>query len=218
MGYQQLLAKGMTQLLVIFVKNVGVFIDAEYPADQGETVGVYAAGGHPDQDISRFHGGGIESLLLLDDADDESRQVEVPLGVHTRHLCRLPADQGAPGLPAGPRHAPYQGVDPVQPLVAGRHIVQEEERLGALGQHIVDVQVDEVDAQGLVVAQEGSHLQLGADAVGAGYQDGVIVALKLEESGETAGAPKHLGTVGQAGESGYAVLDAGQGAGVHPRR
>ncbi len=72
--------------------------------------------------------------------------------------------------------------------LAGGEIVEEEERLGALGQDVVGAHGDEVDADGLVQARgEGEH-QLGAHSVRSRNEYGILEAggLEIEEAAETA--------------------------------
>ena len=61
-------------------------------------------------------------------------------------------------------------------LAAGE-VVEEEQRLGALHQDVVDAHRDQVDADGVVPVEREGELELGADAVGAGDQDRLAVAL-----------------------------------------
>ena len=60
-------------------------------------------------------------------------------------------------------------------LAAGE-IVEEEQRLGALHDEVVDGHGDEVDADRVVPAGVDGDLELGADAVGGGDQDRVLEA------------------------------------------
>ena len=60
-------------------------------------------------------------------------------------------------------------------LAAGE-IVEEEQRLGALRQQVVDAHGDEIDADGGVPAGVDGDLELGADAVVGGDQDRVLEA------------------------------------------
>ena len=54
--------------------------------------------------------------------------------------------------------------------IAEGHVVKEEERPGAFGEDVVDVQGDEVAADGLEVPQLSRYLELGANPVGARHQ------------------------------------------------
>ena len=64
--------------------------------------------------------------------------------------------------------------------LAGGEIVEEEQRLGALREQVVDAHGDEVDADGVVPAGLDGDLELGADAVGGGDEDRVREAGRLE--------------------------------------
>ena len=54
--------------------------------------------------------------------------------------------------------------------LAGGEIIEEEERLGALDDQVVDAHRDEVDADPVVPVMVDRQLQLGADAVIGGDQ------------------------------------------------
>ena len=72
--------------------------------------------------------------------------------------------------------------------LAGGEVVEEEQRLGALRQQVVDAHGDEIDADGVVPAGLDGDLQLGADAVVGGDQDRVLEAgpLEIEQRAEAA--------------------------------
>ena len=64
---------------------------------------------------------------------------------------------------------PTSGVE-----LAGGEIVEEEQRLGALHDEVVDAHRDEVDADRVVHAGLDGDLELGADAVGGRDQDRIL--------------------------------------------
>ena len=64
--------------------------------------------------------------------------------------------------------APSFGIE-----LAGGEIVEEEQRLGALHDEVVDAHGDEIDADRVVDAGLDGDLELGADAVVGGDQDGI---------------------------------------------
>ena len=70
--------------------------------------------------------------------------------------------------------------------LAGREIVEEEERLGALHDEIVDAHRDEIDADRVVMAGLDGDAQLGADAVIGRDQQRIVVAgrLRIEDAAE----------------------------------
>jgi hypothetical protein len=78
--------------------------------------------------------------------------------------------------------------------LAGGEIVEEEHRLGALHQDVVDAHRDQVDADGVVAVELEGQLELGADAVGAGHQHRLLVFLRdLEQRAEAADAASTSG-------------------------
>ena len=77
--------------------------------------------------------------------------------------------------------------------LAGRVVIEEEQRLRALHHHVVDAHRDQVDADGVVAAGVDREAQLGADAVGAGHQHRMPVAgRQLHQRAEAADAGEHL--------------------------
>src|SRR5581483_11045096 len=72
-------------------------------------------------------------------------------------------------------------------LAAGE-VVEKEQRLGALHHEIVDRHRNKIDADCVVDAGLDGDLDLGADAVGGGDQDGVgkSGALEIEQAAEAA--------------------------------
>ncbi len=101
---------------------------------------------------------------------------------------------------------------------AGRVIVEEEQRLGALDENVVDAHRDQVDADGVVARErEGEH-QLRPHAVGAGDQDGVAKALAdFHQTAKAADAGEHLGAHRALGEWLDALDQRIAGVDVHPR-
>ena len=103
-------------------------------------------------------------------ADDEAGDVVLAVGVEAGHLRGLAAEQRAAVL-AARRRQPFDdlhgdvGIEP-----AGGEIVEEEQRLGALDEDVVDAVIDEIDADGVVDAGHERDAQLRADAVGARHQ------------------------------------------------
>jgi hypothetical protein len=87
--------------------------------------------------------------------------------------------------------------------LAGGEIVEEEQRLGALHDEVVDAHGDEVDADRVVDAGVDGDLQLGADAVIGRDQDRVGEAGGLE--------------VEQAAEAADLAIGAGPAGGAHQR-
>ena len=78
--------------------------------------------------------------------------------------------QRAAVLPARARDAGDDLLGDVRRQPAGRQVVEEEQRLGALDEDVVDAVVDEIGADRVVPAGHERDLELGADAVGARHQ------------------------------------------------
>ena len=72
--------------------------------------------------------------------------------IHAGHFGRLAADQGAAGLPAPVGYAGNDRRSLFGVELAGGEIIEEEQRLGALDDKIVDAHGDEIDADRVVPA------------------------------------------------------------------
>ena len=130
----------------------------------------------------------VSTPVALDRADAEAGEIVIALGIHARHLGRLAADQRAAGHAAAlgdPRDHPLG--DRVVELPGGV-IIEEEQRLGALDDQIVDAHRDQIDADAVVPATVDRELQLGADAVVRRDQQriGEPRRLQIEEPAEPA--------------------------------
>ena len=88
-------------------------------------------------------------------------------------------------------------------------IVEEEQRLGALHENVVDAHRDEVDADRVVAIQCERELELGADAVGARDEHRLAIARRhRHQRAEAADAGQHLRAHRAPGEQ-LDGLDAG---------
>jgi hypothetical protein len=143
----------------------------------------------------------VEDALLLHHPDAEAGEVVFALGIHPRHLGGLAADQRAACQLATGRNAFDDRRAHFQIQLSAGEIVQEEQRLGALHEHVVDAHRHQVDADGVVLVELEGELQLGADAVGARDQHRLPVFLRDAAQGaEAADAGHHLAAHGALGE------------------
>ena len=150
-----------------------------------------------DQAVSRRHPVRDDDFVLLDHADGETRQIVIAGAVHAGHLGGFAADQRAAGLPAA-------RADPADDLGgnvdierAGGVIVEEEQRLGAADDEIVDAHGDQIDADAVVPAEFQRQLELGAHAVRRRDEHRLPVARrKLAKAAESADIGEHFGPAG----------------------
>ena len=83
--------------------------------------------------------------------------------------------------PAGLCQPSDNRLHPFGNQLAHGNIVEEEQRLCAAAEDIVDAVVDQVHAYGIIPVHERGDFKLGAHAIGAGYQYRLGIALKLEQ-------------------------------------
>ena len=117
--------------------------------------------------VAGLHTAAVDDLVALDGADDEAGDVVVAERVDARHLRGLAADERAARRAAGLGDALDELGELLGDELAGRVVVEEEERLGAAAEDVVDAVVDEVDADPAVPPGGDRHLDLGADRVRA---------------------------------------------------
>ncbi len=132
-------------------------VHLDQAADEAETVGMDAAAGEAENDVARSDRRAGQLLAALHRADAEARKIIVAGGIHARHLGRLAADQRAAGLEAALRDRGDNRLGDSGVELAGREIVEEEQRLGALDDEIVDAHGDEIDSDPVVAAQGRSQ-------------------------------------------------------------
>ena len=162
---------GITQRLL----HVGLG-DFQDLANEGEAVGVGAAGGQGDQGIPFADLAAVDDLALLHHTDAETGDVVIFPFIHARHLGGFAAYQGTAGLLAASTDAGDHGRSGVDVQFASGIVVEEEEGLGALHDQVIDAHGHQIDAHGVVLLQVDGKAQLGAHPVGAGDQHRLLVA------------------------------------------
>ena len=156
-------------------------------------VGVQAVRWKADQQVTLFDRTSIGAGI--DHSDDEARQVVVTERVHAWHLRGLAAEQRASGCPARLGHAFHQLLEDLRIELAGRKVVEEEQRSSAGARDVVDTVIDDVDADAAMPSSGDGDLDLRADAVGARRQPAAIG--QLVQAGERADARSHLRALGR---------------------
>ena len=148
--------------------------------------------GETQHDVAGAHVATGEDAALFDCTDGEAGKVVFAVGIHAGHFGRLSADEGTSAFFAAAGDAAHHGSRGVHVKVAAGKVVQEEERLGTLHQHVVHAHGHEVDADAVVHVPLEGQTQLGAHTVRAGDQHGLAVPLgDLEECAKAADAGQH---------------------------
>ncbi len=139
-------------------------------ADQRVAVGVESAARHGQERVARPDLAPVDDLVRLDRAHDEAGDVVVTERVHPRHLGGLAADERAAGGAARLGDALDELGEVFGHELAGGVVVEEEERLGAAAENVVDAVIDQVDPDPAVAVGGDGDLDLGPHRVGAGGQ------------------------------------------------
>ena len=144
--------------------------------------------------------GARQKRAALGRADREAREVVVARLIEARHLGGLAADQGTFRLPAAFGYALDDRRAHLGLELSTGEVVEEEERLGALHDEIVDRHGHKVDADRLVPAGLDRDLDLGADPVGRRHQHRIDKSrpLEIEQAAESPDFGVGAGTRGRA--------------------
>ena len=180
---------------------------------------MHAARGEAQQDVAGGDVGPGQAPGPLDRADREAREIVVARPVVVRHLGALAADQRAARLAATLGNPRDHLARLLRLELGGGEIVQEEQRLGALDDEVVDAHRDQVDAGDAMPAALRQKLQLGADAVGRGDQDRIAKTglPQVEQAAETADLGVGTRPRRAAGERRDGTHQGLAGVDVHPR-
>ncbi len=147
-------------------------------AHEGVAVGVDAARGQAEDDVALAHVVLAQHFGRVHHAHAEAGEVVVVRGHDAGVLGHLAADEGAAGLAAPRGDAAHHLGHLLGAELAHRHVVQEEQRLGAGDHHVVGAHGHEVLAHGVVAAQTLGQGQLGTHAVGAAHEHRVLHGLE----------------------------------------
>src|SRR5450759_5664448 len=175
-------------------EELAVHVDGVLPkqvAHQAEDVGMQAAGADADEDVAVRDEVRSPQLVALREADGEAGHVEIAVRELPGVLGGLAAEQHALRQLTALVHAGDDLGDLLGHDLADHQIVEAEERDGAAGRHVVDAHGHQVDADGTELAHGPGELDLGAHAVGAGYQHRVFELRQSQRSAEAAEPAEH---------------------------
>ena len=141
---------------------------------------MHAGGGQAEDPVAGLEIGPRQQRAALGSAHREAGEVVILLGVHARHLGGLAADQRAAGLDAAIGYAADDLDADLRIELAGGVVVEEQQRLGALHDQVVDAHRHEIDADRRMQPALDRDLDFGADAVIGRDQDRIAEAGGLE--------------------------------------
>ena len=133
------------------------------------------ADGKADDVVARAHRRAVDDAVALDDPDAGRREVELALAVDARQLGRLAADQRDARSPADLGGPLDQLGDLLELELGGGDVVEQDQRLGAAGDHVVDAVRGHVGAAGAQRAASPRDDRLRPDRVGRGGEQAVLV-------------------------------------------
>ena len=121
-----------------------------------------------------------QDRAALYSADGKAREVIIAARIHAGHFSRLAADQGCSSLLAAFCDAFDHSGRGHDVQLAGGEVVEEHQRLGTLGQQVIDAHAHQIDADCVMPSGFNGDLQLGADAVRGRDQQGINKTCRLE--------------------------------------
>ena len=142
---------------------------------------------------------GVEHLGAIDDTHGKAGEVVVGRSHDARVLGHLAAHERAARELAAVGHALDDLCHVLGLNVTDGNVIQEEQRLGARSQNVIDAHGDQVLAHRLVTVHNLGEHKLGAHAVGAADQDRVFHILERggrEQATKATDAADNLGAVG----------------------
>src|SRR5438105_1555794 len=186
-------------------------------AGQRVSVSVQAIGRQAQEHIAFADFLAVDDAPALHYAEDESRKIIFAGWIKSRHLGSFAANERAIIVGASVSDAADHALGHIGIQLAGRQIIHEEQRRGALHGDIVDAMIDQVGADGVVDLHLEGHLELGAHAVHAGNQHRVAVALAVEreQAAESADLAQHPAGKSFVGQIADALLGAFGAVNIH---
>ena len=173
----------------------------EHGARERVAVAMQARRRQPNQHVAGTDAPAVDHAPALHHTEGEAGDVVLAAPVEGRQLGGLAADEAAAGEPTAAGDAAHERRAATDVERAGREVVEEEERLGADGEEIVDAHRDEIDANRVVTIEGEGDAQLRADAVRTGDEQRVTVAARNpRQRREAADAGEDLGSARAAGE------------------
>ena len=130
--------------------------------------------------IPGFHGVVVNDFGLVHHTGAVAGQVIVVLCHHARVFCRLAANQGAAGTDTALCNAAHNVSNLLGDIFAAGNIIQEEQRLGAAADDVIDAHGNTVDANGIMLVKKHGNFQLCSHPVGAGYQHRLRNAFQIQ--------------------------------------
>ena len=173
-GFHQRLFKG----LAVERKGQLVTRPLDALAYQAKSIGMHAVRCQAQHHVSGAHALAGQNFGFFYRADGKTGQIVFACGVHAGHLGRFAANQRATRQLTSLGDTTNHGRGRVNVELAAGKVIQKEQGLGTLHQHIVDAHGDQVDTHGVVHIPFERQLELGADAVGAAHQHRFLVAFR----------------------------------------
>ena len=157
----------------------------------------------------------VDDRRLRHDADAKAGQVVIARGVEVGQDGRFAAEQAQSACRQPSVIALDKLFEQLRIVLGHGHVVEEEQRLGAAAEGVVDAHRHQVDADRRMNADRDGHPELGSHAVGAGDQHRVFVLLceqvvgeiELEQAGESPFEGEHAGRVGAPSSLGNRAID-----------
>ena len=136
------------------------------PPGKGKTVAVKSRGGNADDPVPDAYFGTVDQFVRVNHSAAEAGQVIVAVRVKSRHLGRFPPDQGAARLLTSLNDSLHDLNGRLHADLAGGDVIQKEQGLRPLHNHIVDRHGHKIDPDRIVLVHHLGNLEFGPHTVG----------------------------------------------------
>ena len=177
-----------------FQRDLIGFQDA---AHQAEAIAVNATAGDGQQPITGLNAAAINQPWLIDNGHTKAGQVVATSWIEARHFSGFAPQQAATALAAAAGDSFHHFGHGGRAELAGGDVVEEKQRLGAAGDHVVGAHRHQINPHPVMAAAVLGEFQLGANAIGASHEQGLFKPGR--QAAEAAKAPEsaqHFGAMG----------------------
>jgi phosphoribosylformylglycinamidine cyclo-ligase len=174
------------------LRVVSEFLE-EDAASERVAVRVESDGRKADQDVALAHRFSVDEVFRVDDADDEPGDVVVIVAIKTRHFRGLAADERTAVFATRARHAANHVGHHRRTKLAGRVVIEEEQRTRALHENVVHTVADQVVANRVVNLHRLRDAEFRSHAIRRGDENRRLHPLErsAKESAERADLRHH---------------------------
>src|SRR6266550_2859877 len=107
----------------------------------------------------------INDFAAIDHADDTTCEIVFAAPIHSRHLCRLSANERTPGSTACPAKSTQQLRKNLRLQFFRADVIKKKQRTRPEHRDVVNTMIEQIGADGVMLVRRECDLQFGADAI-----------------------------------------------------